>query len=151
MIKATTANSFLVRMQLHQSWRVQKILLRKAVPKLSCRWSLTCCQNFATPKSSMSTTSWAKARSHLILVQNIVETKKESWKVQKSFFQDCQLLKDHLHHPRQPRFLKSPKSGSSWRVARWPAWKICCLLKNSTPMPSNYSWLHCPSRPAILT
>ena len=25
----------------------------------------TCCQNFATPKSSMSTTSWAKARSHL--------------------------------------------------------------------------------------
>ena len=152
VIKATTrAKSFLVRMSQQWRFRNHKKVTRNQVPKSWNPPSLTCCQNFATPKSSMSTTSWAKARSHLILVQNIVETKKESWKVQKSFFQDCQLLKDHLHHPRQPRFLKSPKSGSSWRVARWPAWKICCLLKNSTPMPSNYSWLHCPSRPAILT
>ena len=145
VIKATTANSFLVRMQLHQSWRVQKILLRKAVPKLSCRWSLTCCQNFATPKSSMSTTSWAKARSHLQkLVQNKdkVETvMKRSWKAI-LFFQDCL----HLHQ-RLQLLQKSPKSCSSWRVARWPAWKICSLLTNSTPMPSNYNWLHCHSRP----
>ena len=136
------ANSSLVRMQLHP-WRVQKIL-RKAVPKQSCRWSLTCCQNFATPKSSMSTTSWAKARSHLQkLVQNyVVETvMKRSWKVI-LFFQDCL----HLHQRLQP-LQKSPKSCSSWRVARWPAWKICSLLTNSTPMPSNYNWLHCHSRP----
>ena len=146
VIKATTrAKSFLVRMSQQWRFRNHKKVTRNQVPKSWNPPSLTCCQNFATPKSSMSTTSWAKARSHLqkpVQNKDKVETvMKRSWKAI-LFFQDCL----HLHQRLQP-LQKSPKSCSSWRVARWPAWKICCLLTNSTPMPSNYNWLHCHSRP----